>query len=277
MRILVTGGSGHLGRAIVPALQSEGHQVRILSRQPRRDPDVEWIQGDLSTGDGLPNAVTDVEAIIHAATNSPAARRGRFKFADFLRSPADVDVSGTSALLAAAERAKVEHFLHVSIVGLEHLTLMPYARHKLQAEQIVKSSNVPWSIVRATGFFWLVERMCANLVKQRILALPAHVSMAPVDSDEFARLIVGWVAQRRRGEREDFAGPQTMRITELAEQYLAANGLQRQIRRAPLPKKIQAAITAGNTAPHARLGTTTWAQWLKRRQAVEHPELGLAA
>ena len=119
--------------------------------------------------------------------------------------------------------------------------------------------------------------MCANLVKQPILALPAHVSTAPVDSDDFASLIVGWVAQGRRGEQEDFAGPQTMPITEIAEQYLAANGLRRQIRRAPLPKKLQAAITAGNTAPHARLGTTTWAQWLKRRHAVEHPELGLAA
>jgi uncharacterized protein YbjT (DUF2867 family) len=277
MRILVTGGTGHLGRAIVPALQHEGHHVRILSRQPRGGPGVEWIQGDLSTGDGLPDAVTGVEAIIHAATNSPAARRGRFNFADFLRSPIDVDVRGTSALVAAAELAKVEHFLHVSVVGLEHLKLMPYARRKLQAERIVRSSSVPWSVVRATGFFWLVERMFANLVKQRILALPAHVNMAPVDSDEFAGLIVERVAERWRGRQEDFAGPQTVRITELMEQYLAANGLQRRIRRAPLPKKIQAAITAGNTSPHGRVGVTTWAQWLQRRQAIEHPELGLVA
>jgi uncharacterized protein YbjT (DUF2867 family) len=277
MRILVTGGTGHLGRAIVPALQHDGHQVRILSRQPHRDLGVEWIQGDLATGAGLPDAVMGVEAIIHAATNSPAAQRGRFKVADFLRSPVDVDVSGTSALVAAAELAGVEHFLHVSIVGLEHLKLMPYARHKLQAEQIVKSSNVPWSVVRATGFFWLVERMFANLVKQRMVALPPHVSMAPVDSDEFAGLIVERVAQRRRGRQEDFAGPQTVPITELMEQYLAAKGIQRRIRRAPLPKKIQATITAGNTSPHGRVGTTTWAQWLQRHQASEHPELGLVA
>lgn len=277
MRILVTGGTGHLGRAIVPALQHEGHEARILSRQPRRDRGVEWIQGDLATGDGLSDAVMGVEAIIHAATNSPAARRGRFKFADFLRSPVDVDVAGTTALVAAAELANVEHFLHVSIVGLEHLKLMPYARHKLQAEQIVKSSNVPWSVVRATGFFWLVERMFANLVKQRMLALPPHVRMAPVDSDDFAGLIVERVAQRRRARQEDFAGPQTVRITELMEEYLAATGLQRRIRRAPLPKKVQAAITAGNTSSHGRVGTTTWAQWLQRHQAVEHPELGLVA
>ncbi|MGN6167641.1 MAG: SDR family oxidoreductase [Solirubrobacteraceae bacterium] len=277
MRILVTGGAGHLGRAVVSGLQREGHHVRILSRRPRRDLDVEWIQGDLSTGEGLPHAVTDVEAIIHAATNSPIAQRGRLRFTDLLSSPGDVDVTGTSALVAAAELAKVEQFIHVSIAGLDHLKLMPYARRKLEAEQIVKSSDVPWSIVRATSFFWLLDRMFANLVKQRILALPADISMAPVDSDEFATLVVECVAHGRRGEREDFAGPQTLPMTELLEQYLAANGVQRRIRRVPLPKKIRVAITAGNTSPCARLGTTTWAQWLHGRSVGEDPGRRLAA
>jgi nucleoside-diphosphate-sugar epimerase len=151
MRILVTGGTGHLGQAIMSGLKREGHQVRILARQPRSNSEVEWIKGDLATGDGVREAVVDVDAIIHAATNSPAARRGRFKLGDFLRSPADVDVNGTSALLTAAAQADVKQFVHVSIVGLEHLRQMPYSRRKLEAEQIVRSSNVPWSIVRATG------------------------------------------------------------------------------------------------------------------------------
>jgi uncharacterized protein YbjT (DUF2867 family) len=278
MRILVTGGTGHLGQAIMSGLTREGHQVRILARQPRSTSEVEWIKGDLATGDGVREAVVDVDAIIHAATNSPAARRGRFKLGDFLRSPADVDVNGTSALLTAAAQADVKQFVHVSIVGLEHLRQMPYSRRKLEAEQIVRSSNVPWSIVRATGFYWLLERMFDSMVKQRILALPAHASMAAVDSDEFAQFIVECIADGRPGEREDFAGPQTLTMIELMELYLAARGLQRRIRHAPLPRRIQAAMTAGNTpSANARLGTTTWAQWLQRTSKTPHPELGLAA
>ena len=69
MRILVTGGTGHLGQAIMSGLKREGHQVRILARQPRSNSEVEWIKGDLATGDGVREAVVDVDAIIHAATN----------------------------------------------------------------------------------------------------------------------------------------------------------------------------------------------------------------
>jgi uncharacterized protein YbjT (DUF2867 family) len=277
MRILVTGGTGHLGRAVVRDLQRESNQLRILARQPRKDPSVEWVTGDLATGEGVREAVANVDVIIHCATNSPAAQRGRFTLGDFLRSPADVDVNGTSVLLEAAEQVGVGHFIHVSIVGLEHLKRMPYSRRKLEAEQIVKRSTVPWSIVRATGFYWLLEHMFNDMLGQRILALPAHARMAPVDADEFAQFIVECVADRRRGDREDFAGPQTLSMIELMEQYLAARGVHRRIRHAPLPKKIQTALTAGNTSASARLGTTTWAQWLRRNSAIAKPDLGLAA
>ena len=277
MRILVTGGTGHLGQAVVSGLKRKGHQVRILARHPRTDPDVEWITGDLATGEGLRKAVADVEAIVHAATNSPAAQRGRFTLRDFLGSPDDVDVKGTSALLDAAAQAEVEHFIHVSIVGLEHVRRMAYARRKLQAEELVKGSPVPWSIVRATGFYWLLERMFENMAQQRVLALPAHVRMSPVDSDEFAQFIVECVTDGPRGERQDFAGPQTLTMIELMWQYLAARGVQRRIPRAPLPKRVQTAITAGNTSAAARRGNTTWEQWLRRSQAAKQPDLGVAA
>jgi uncharacterized protein YbjT (DUF2867 family) len=277
MRILVTGGTGHLGRVVVSGLREQGHQVRVLARRPRVDPGVEWITGDLATGDGVREAVAGVDTIIHAATHSPAAQRGRFRLGDFVRSPADVDVHGTRALLAAGEQEGVEQFVHVSIAGLQQTRRLPYSRRKLEAEEAVRSSQVPWSIVRATGFYWLLERMFENMVTQPVLALPAHASMAPVDSDDFAGDIVECVADGRLGEREDFVGPQTLTMIELMEQYLAATGRTRRIRRAPLPKKLQAAITAGNTSAGARRGTTTWAQWLQRPAAAQRPDLEAAA
>ena len=263
MRILVTGGTGHLGRPIVSALQRQGHQVRVLARRPSSRTDVEHVKGDLATGEGVRRAVMGVDEIIHAATNSPMAQRGRFTFADLLRSPSDVDVGGTKALLAAAEEAGVAHFTHVSIVALERQTRMVYARRKLEAEAEVMRSGVPWSIVRATPFYWLAERMCESMAKQRILALPAQLTMEPVDSDEFAGYIVEGVADGRRGEWSDFVGPQTLTMVELMEQYLSLRGPERRIRRAPLPRKVQDALSVGSTSPFARRGTTTWAQWLR--------------
>jgi uncharacterized protein YbjT (DUF2867 family) len=244
--------------------------VRVLARQPHADAGVEWVKGDLAGGEGVREAVSGVEAVVHAATNSPAARRGRFKFGDLVRSPADVDVDGTRALLSAAKDGGVEHFVHVSIVGLEHMRRMAYTRRKLEAEALVRASGVPWSIVRATVFYWLLERTFANMARQPVLAVPAHVRMAPVDSDEVAEFIVDRVPDGPRGRREDFAGPQTLTMTELMRQYLDVRGQERRIRRAPLPKKAQAALTAGNTSARARLGTTTWAQWLQRSSDSRH-------
>jgi uncharacterized protein YbjT (DUF2867 family) len=72
MRTLVSGGTGHLGRAVVALLQDE---VRLLARRPGASADVDR-QGDLGTVEGAVTAVVGVETVIHAATKSPAARRG---------------------------------------------------------------------------------------------------------------------------------------------------------------------------------------------------------
>ncbi len=268
MDILVTGGTGQLGGAVASRLIDAGHHVRVLARRPQGDPSIDWVRGDLATGSGVDTAVAGVDTIIHAATHSPAAQRGRFLLRDVDRSPADVDVRGTAELLRAAERARVARFVHVSIVGLEHLRRMPYARRKLQAEQLVREADIPWSIVRATGFYWLLERMFSNFVERPLVAVPSRASMAPVDSDEFAAYIVEAVVDGACGELDDFAGPETLTMVELMETYLAARSLNRRIRRAPLPRRLQAAITAGNTSAVARQGARRWAEWLERQSGA---------
>ena len=140
----------------------------------------------------------------------------------------------------------------------------------------MRSSLIPSSIVRATGFYWLLERLFDGMAEQRVLAMPAHVRMAPVDSDEVAAFVVDGLLAGRTGA-ESFAGPETLTLVELLEQYLDARGRPRRIRRAPVPRRIQRALTAGSTAPGAPRGTTTWAQWLARRDAAGPAELPLAA
>src|SRR4029078_11978589 len=110
------------------------------------------------------------------------------------------------------------------------------------------------------------------MAEQRVLAAPAHVSMAPVDSDEFAAFVVDGLLAGRTGA-ESFAGPETLTLVELLAQYLDGTGRPRRIRRAPVPRRIQRALTAGSTAPGAPRGTTTWAQWLARGHARRAAEL----
>ena len=133
--VLVTGGTGHLGQDLVNRLVRQGHQVRIFARTPRDRGDVEWAIGDLATGAGLPDALRGVHTVINAATHSPIARRGGIRPVDFFKSPQDVDADGTKRLLDLCSQASVQHFLHVSIVGLEDASL-PYARIKLAGERM---------------------------------------------------------------------------------------------------------------------------------------------
>src|SRR6266550_2301447 len=76
MNVLVTGGTGTLGRHVVLLLRQSGHRARIFSRQPRGH--VDAVQGDLKTGAGLAKALGGMDAIIHAASawRDPLALRG---------------------------------------------------------------------------------------------------------------------------------------------------------------------------------------------------------
>src|SRR6266566_4230968 len=66
MNVLVTGGTGALGRDLVVALRSAGHRARVMSRRPGTGAD--WAQGNLATGKGLDAAVADMDAVVHAGT-----------------------------------------------------------------------------------------------------------------------------------------------------------------------------------------------------------------
>jgi uncharacterized protein YbjT (DUF2867 family) len=258
--VLVTGGTGHLGSDIVRLLKARGDGVRVLARTPGQDPDVEWIRGDLSTGAGIPEAVTGTHTIVHAATLSPAAQRGYLRLGDFFRSPSAVDVEGTRRLLDAAARAGVEHFLYVSIVGVQQ-SRYPYSRLKAAAEDLVRAGTTPWSIVPATGFYWLLARMLDNMARRRTWPLPSNLEMQPGDSADFAVYVVDCVTAGPGGDRTGFGGPETLRLVEMARQYQAARGIERRIVGLRLPGF---ALRAGGpqTCPGGRRGKTTWAEWL---------------
>ena len=261
--VLVTGGTGHLGQDLVDRLVRDGHQVRIFARLRRPRSDVEWAIGDLATGEGLPAALRRVHTVIHAATHSPIAQRGGFRPVDFFKSPSDVDAEGTRRLLDLCQQAPVQHFLHVSIVGLDEASL-PYGRVKLAGERMVRQSALSWSVVRAMPFYYLLERMLAGLVWLPAWPVPKTV-FNPVDTSDVADYLVHCAFDGGRGERAEIGGPEDLSLVELVRQYLQARGMHRPI--VPIPLSGKAARGMGFVVSQGVRGTLSWRDWLSRRFA----------
>jgi uncharacterized protein YbjT (DUF2867 family) len=258
--VLVAGGTGHLGRDLVARLKGS-YRVRVLARSAGSDPDVEWIRGDLATGAGIPEAVAGTQTVVHAATLSPAARRGYFVPKDLWTSPSSVDRDGTARLLDQAGAAGVGHFIYVSIVGIDK-PRVPYLRHKLEAEQLVRQSPVPWSIVRAAQFHWLLDRILGKMTRLPLVPLP-DIAVEPVDTSDFAAYVVESVGKGPSGRLPDFGGPEVLTFTQAFDQWQDIRKQPARTMRVPLPAAAREAATAMSVSgPGNRHGKITWAEWL---------------
>ncbi len=263
--ILLTGGTGHLGRDLVPYLKQSGQKLRLLARHLGTDPEVEWVQGDLSTGVGVAAAVDGVDTVLHAATNSPIARRGGFRPADLFRTPSDVDLEGTKRLITEAMRAGVQRFTHVSIVGIADARY-PYAEVKSAGEMAVRDSGLRWSVIRGTPFYYLIDGFFGGLRGLPIWMLPTGLQFQPCDLHDFAEYIADCVTDGGVGDRREFGGPEILSLKEFARQYQEVNGFRRPIVRVPLgPLAHRLEPMFPVAAADAVRGRTTWMDWLRAR------------
>jgi len=271
IRVLVTGGTGVLGREVVSQLIKAGYTVRVMSRKSKaasRWPEAEWAQADLATGIGLSEAVTGVDTIIHAATDAGVtlenATLNSFFRKTILRHDGSVDVQGTKLLLEHARRAGVAHCIYISIVGIDFIPF-GYYRHKLEAEALVRESGVPWSIVRATQFYYLVDIFVRTAAKWPVMALATDLRGQPVDAGDVAAYLIAGVAKGPAGRLPDFGGPEVLTLGDMARTWLDIRGLKKRIIHIPLPGKTAQAIRQGwLTCPDEKHGTITWADWLRR-------------
>ena len=253
MHVLVTGGTGALGREAVRRLIDEGHRVRVLSRKKAEGDD--WVQGDLVTGAGLELAVKDVDAIIHAASDAISPRKYQA-----------TDVLGTRRLLAMAREARVRHAVYISIVGMEGIEY-PYYKGKLAAEAVMRENIVPWSILRATQFHTLVDLFLDGMSRlPRIALVPFSWRFQPVDTTEVAARLVDIATGKPAGMLPDFGGPEPRDFKSLAVSWLAARKPDRRLVNLPMPFKFSRQFAAGAVlTPEHRDGTITFEQYLERR------------
>ncbi|QBD74915.1 cupin domain-containing protein [Ktedonosporobacter rubrisoli] len=250
--ILVTGGTGDLGRAVVAQLLAQHLTPRVLSRQinPDLPPGVEVLIGDLTSGAGLREAVEGVDAIIHCASSPQGALA--------------TDIGGTRMLVQAARESGSPHFIYVSIVGVDYART-GYYRAKYEAEKVVEQSHLPWSIVRATQFHSFVLRLIQSLGTDtlNIIPTPPDVHLQPIDIGDVADYLVSLVNQGVSGQVQELGGPQILSLEELLQTYLRRRGRTATLRPVELPNSLFAVFSQKNhLCSHAAVGKKTWAEFM---------------
>jgi uncharacterized protein YbjT (DUF2867 family) len=255
--ILVTGGTGTLGRLVVRGLLDAGCQVRVLSRrshEPREG--IEYVAGDLATGEGIEAAVDGAGIIVHCAGSAKG------------------DEDKTRNLVRAASGAGVRHLVYISVVGADRIPVVSgvdramfgYFASKLAAERVVADSGLPWTTLRATQFHDAMLALTRQMAKLPVIPVAAGFRFQPIDAGEVAARLVELALGTPAGLVPEMAGPKVYEMGELIRGYLRARRKHRPIVPVRLPGKSARAYRAGaNLAPERAVGRRTWEEFLADR------------
>jgi len=211
MTVLVTGGTGSLGQLVVAELARRDVPVRSFSRGLRGQSrfGVTMI-GDLVSGEGLAEALDGVRTVVHCAHDSSAP---------------DNSIAGARNLLKASKAAGVEHFVYISIAGIEPAKDFPYYAVKLEEERLVMDSGIGWSILRAAQFYTLIHAILMRLNKGRfIMSVPREITFRPIAVETVARRLADIAMGPPQQRCRDIAGPEARKLEDLAREWLHFRG-----------------------------------------------------
>lgn len=252
--ILITGGTGTLGRQVVPRIREAGRDVRILSRTAREGDDgVEFVAGDLATGVGAQAAVEGVETVVHLAGTNKG------------------DDVKTRNLVQAAKAADVKHLVYISVVGADRTPVVSgvdramfgYIAAKRAAEQIIAESGIPWTTLRATQFHDLMLTTARQLARLPIMPVPSGTRMQPIDTAEVAIRLVELALGEPQGLVPDLGGPRIYDMNDVMRSYLRAVDKRRPILPMWMPGRAARAFRDGaNLSPDRAVGVRTWENFL---------------
>jgi len=247
MRVAVAGATGRTGREITAVLDRAGHASVAIARS----------RGvDVLTGAGLDHALSGVDAVVDV-TNFPAAD---------LEAARRAFGTATRHLLEAEARAGVRHHVLLSIVGIDRGGRTPHYEGKRTQEALVAAGPVPFTIQRATQFFDFPEMVVGWVRKDQVAVVPPLL-LQPVAVSDVAQVLVEIaMGPARMGRAPDLAGPSTEDFVDMARRTLQARGDTTRL--VPSWRGLFGVEAAGEVLlpdPGARLGTTTFDEWLAKR------------
>ena len=245
MNVVVTGGSGGLGREVVSRLRDR--QVHTVAASRRTG-------FDLATGEGVRAVLADADVVVHAATNV------RFR---------KVDLDGTRRIVRILhERPQPPHLVYVSIVGVDR-NPYPYYRAKYACELVLERSGLPVTVVRATQFHTLVQTIGNFSARGPVAVVPRDTAFQSCDhrwvADELAALALGDAPLGYR-RVSDLAGPERITFTEVVElaRQTAGKGPARLITLPAVGGALKAFAAGANLpGPDAKVGGIGYRDWLR--------------
>jgi uncharacterized protein YbjT (DUF2867 family) len=237
--ILIVGGTGVLGRQLLPRLVARKEPVRVLSRRPAPNA----VVADLRDPDALARAVANARVIVSAASGFGPAGAG----------PRAVDLVGGANLIGAAERAGVERFIQVSAYGARADHPLELFRCKHEVEARLRQTRLAWTIVRPTAFMqtWM-EIVGAPLLKggRATLFGRAHNPINFVSAEDVAVAVVAGLDDPTLASAIlEVGGPEDFSLTAFAERFAATSGVGCAIRRVPRLALWAASILAAPIHP----------------------------
>jgi uncharacterized protein YbjT (DUF2867 family) len=245
MKIVIVGGTGLIGTKTANLLRNAGHEV--VQSSPSTGVDT-------LTGKGLDEVLAGANVVIDV-TNSPS-----------FEPKAVLDFFETSGrnIIAAEKRAGVGHHVALSIVNTDRPPGNGYFHAKVAQEKVVKSSGVPYTIVRATQFFEFVRAIAQESTKGTTVRIsPANVQF--IAADDLAAAVAKAAQAAPVNATYDIAGPERVPFDKLVGRWLKANNDPRSLVTDPDAPYFGAKIDNQTLVPlgDARLGAIRFDDWLK--------------
>jgi uncharacterized protein YbjT (DUF2867 family) len=247
MKIVVIGGTGFIGRKLVGALSGSGHDV--VAASPK-------LGVNTITGEGLAGAMTGAQVAVDLSNAAVFDDAGVMDF--FERSARN--------LIAAEKMADVKHHLVLSVVGADRLSDSGYLRAKIAQENSIKSSSIPYTIVRSTQFIEFMDQVAELFNEGGTLRVPTAL-IQPIVSDELVAALADLILEPATHATLEVAGPETVRLDELIRRVLQAKRDARHVIADAHARYFGAELADTSLIPlHTpyRTGGTTPDEWLAR-------------
>lgn len=236
--ILLTGGTGFVGRHLATELASRSYKTLCLARGPRRASALPghrtaFVQGDVTVPSSLPQALNEIDTVIHLVGILVETKGSTYR---------RVHVEGTRNVVEACLKAGVRRYVHVSALGARKDAASEYHRTKWEAEEIVRSSGLDYTIFRPSVIFGEGDKFTNTFARAMRLSPFVIVPgdgrnrMQPVFVKDVAKAIAASVGmEAAKGKTYEIAGPKALSFDEIIDGIAVAIGKKRLRVHVPMP------------------------------------------